>query len=114
MNDIWQPQFSILSMFLLTYAKYHLANPIFIGAEEGGGSPRSKNLRASSYVEPAPFPRRACPPPKRFEDFGRGQARKKQKEEQKLGGTFLSFYQIWSILAKKNTAGATFSNLKLL
>ena len=63
MNDIWQPQFSILSMFLLTYAKYHLANPIFIGAEEGGGSPRSKNLRASSYVEPAPFP-------KRFEDFG--------------------------------------------
>ena len=61
MNDIWQPQFSILSMFLLTYAKYHLANPIFIGAEEGGGSPRSKNLRASSYVEPAPFPRRACP-----------------------------------------------------
>ena len=39
MNDIWQPQFSILSMFLLTYAKYHLANPIFIGAEEGGGLP---------------------------------------------------------------------------
>ena len=36
MNDIWQPQFSILSMFLLTYAKYLLANPIFIGAEEGG------------------------------------------------------------------------------
>ena len=36
MNDIWQPQFSILSMFLHTYAKYHLANPIFIGAEGEG------------------------------------------------------------------------------
>ena len=36
MNDIWQPQFDILSMFLLTYAKYHLANPIFIGAEGEG------------------------------------------------------------------------------
>ena len=36
MNDIWQPQFDILSMFLLRYAKYHLANPIFIGAEGEG------------------------------------------------------------------------------
>ena len=36
MNDIWQPQFDILSMFLLTYAKYHLANPIFIGADREG------------------------------------------------------------------------------
>ena len=42
MNDIWQPQFSILSMFLLTYAKYHLANPIFIGAEEGGAPLEAK------------------------------------------------------------------------
>ena len=34
MNDIWQPQFDILSMFL--HEVYHLVNPIFIGAEEEG------------------------------------------------------------------------------
>ena len=28
--------FSLLRMFLLKYAKYHLANPIFIGAEGEG------------------------------------------------------------------------------
>ena len=87
MNDIWQPQLSILSMFLLTYAKYYLANPIFIGAEEGGGSPRSKNLRASSYVEPAPFPRRACPPLKDLRILGgakQGRSKRKSKSWEAL------------------------------
>ena len=47
MNDIWQPQFDILSMFLLTYAKYHLANPIFIDAEGEGLAIEAKIYRPS-------------------------------------------------------------------
>ena len=56
---------------LPTHSKYHLANPIFIGAEVKGLAIEAKIY--SSYVEPTPFPIRTLLPlshPKRFEDIG--------------------------------------------
>ena len=69
MNDIWQPQFSILSMFLITYAKYHLTNPIFISAKEGGLLLEANIYRPPPMQNWPPSPE-GLVPPKRFEDFG--------------------------------------------
>ena len=61
MNDIWQSQFYILSMFLLTYAMYHLAIPIFIGAE--GGLPLEAKIYGPPPMKNLPsFPEGLAPP----------------------------------------------------